>query len=287
MNGQTYARIRHSPIAGQWYPGTPDTLAAEVVRLFDAVPDEDVPGDLVGLIAPHAGYQYSGLTAAHAYHLLLNRSFRRVVLLGPSHYAYLGDFAAPHEDAFETPLGPVPVDQDFITDLARLVPLKRTRDDTEHSLEIQLPFLQWALDEFRLVPIMVSADDVASCQRLADALAELLAGDPNTLLVASSDQHHLHDFREVERRDARVRQALITFDIAYIADVLMRPGTTVCGRMPILTLLMAAQGLGANGLQILAHTHSSEVTGQRVPGTYTVGYLAAAIYRQESGERSA
>jgi len=279
MTEQTYAHIRRSPIAGQWYPGTAEILAQEIDRLFRAVPDEKLPGELVGLIAPHAGYPYSGPTAAHAYRLLFSRPFERVVILGPSHYAYVGDYAVPSEEAFETPLGLVPVDELFIAGLAERVTLQRTRDDREHSLEIQLPFLQRALSDFRLVPIMMSTEDLSPCQRLADALAELISEDPSTLLVASSDQHHLHDYREVERRDAVVRQALLTFDIAYIAEVLKRPGTTVCGRMPILTLLMAADKLGASGVKILAHTHSSQVTGQLVPGTYTVGYLAAAVYR--------
>ena len=279
MTGQTYTRIRRSPIAGQWYPGTAERLTQEVDRLFQAVQEEDIPGELVALIAPHAGYPYSGPTAAHAYRLLFTRPFDRVIILGPSHYAYLGDYAVPSEDAFETPLGLVPLDESFIARLAERVPLQRTLDDMEHSLEIQLPFLQRALSDFRLVPIMMSADDLPPARRLAEALAELIGDDRSTLLVASSDQHHLHDYREVERRDAVVRQALVTFDIPYIADVLMQPGTTVCGRIPILTLLMTAKELGATGVKILAHTHSSAVTGQLVPGTYTVGYLAAAVYR--------
>jgi hypothetical protein len=279
MTEQTYARIRRSPIAGQWYPGKAETLAQEIDRLFQAVQDEELPGELVGLIAPHAGYPYSGSTAAHAYRLLFTRPFERVIILGPSHYAYVGDYAVPSEEAFETPLGLVPLDEAFVAGLAERVTLQRTHDDREHSLEIQLPFLQRALDHFRLVPIMMSADDLPPCQRLADALADLIGDDRSTLLVASSDQHHLHDYQQVERRDAVVRQALLTFDIPYIAEVLMQPGTTVCGRMPILALLMAAKKLGANGVKVLAHTHSSQVTGQLVPGTYTVGYLAAAVYR--------
>jgi len=280
MTNQTYTRIRHSPIAGKWYPGTAEALARAVDKMFAEVHDDDLSGDLIGLIAPHAGFPYSGPTAAHAYRLLFNRPFERVVLLGPSHYAYVGDYATPSEDTYETPLGLVPLDKAFITQLAAKVPLNRTQDDVEHSLEIQLPFLQRALGDFRLVPIMLSADSLPPCERLAAALADLLVDDRSTLLVASSDQHHLDDYHDVEERDAVVRQALLTFDIPHIAEVLMRPGTTVCGRMPILTLLMAAQKLGANRVRILSHTHSGEVTGQLVPGVYTVGYLAAAVYRQ-------
>ncbi len=280
MNTPTYTRIRHSPIAGQWYPGNTSDLAHAVDNMLAGAHESELSGDLIGLIVPHAGYPYSGPTAAHAYRLLRGRSIRRVVLLGPSHYAYVGDYASPSEEAYETPLGLVPLDESFITRLAENVPLNRTRDDVEHSLEIQLPFLQRVLGDFHLVPIMLSTDSLPPCERLAGALAELIADDRYTLLVASSDQHHQHDYRVVEERDAVVREALATFDLPRISDVLMRPETTVCGRMPIITLLMTAQKLGANHVEILAYTHSGKVTGQLVPGTYTVGYLAAAVCRQ-------
>ncbi|NOZ06521.1 MAG: AmmeMemoRadiSam system protein B, partial [Chloroflexi bacterium] len=249
MTNRTYTNVRHSPIAGQWYPGKADDLAQAVDKMLAGAHPSALPGDLVGLIVPHAGYPYSGPTAAHAYRLLRGRSIRRVILLGPSHYAYLGDYASPSEEAYETPLGLVPLDESFITRLAENVPLNRTRDDVEHSLEIQLPFLQRVLGDFHLVPIMLSTDSLPPCERLAGALADLIAGDRATLLIASSDQHHQHDYRDVEARDAVVREALATFDLPRISDVLTQPETTVCGRMPIITLLMTAQKLGANRVE--------------------------------------
>jgi AmmeMemoRadiSam system protein B len=187
------------------------------------------------------------------------------------------------EGAYETPLGLVPLDQDLIADLAQRVPLQRLRRDAEHSLEIQLPFLQRQLGGFRLVPIMMSADDPAVAQRLASALAEIIAGHEGSrgsiLLVASSDLHHIENYEEVVRRDQAVTDAVAAYDLETLTRVLMDRHCTVCGRMPILTALHAARTLGADTARVLHHTTSGDVTGDRRPGQYTVGYMAAAVYK--------
>ncbi len=135
--------VRHSVIAGSWYPGTKTGLTHTIDEYLGRVAAEPlVPGQLIGLICPHAGYAYSGPTAAYAYHQLRGRDVETVVLMGPSHRAWVGDYAVSVEDAYETPLGLVPLDLDFIAALANRVSLTRVRRDAEHSLEIQLPFLQ-------------------------------------------------------------------------------------------------------------------------------------------------
>jgi AmmeMemoRadiSam system protein B len=163
------------------------------------------------------------------------------------------------------------------------VPLQRVRRDAEHSLEIQLPFLQRQVGHFRLVPVMMSADDPAAARRLAAALVEVVRQRSNqgqrTLLVASSDLHHIEDYSEVVRRDRNVIDALDTYDLDRLEAVLMSRDSTVCGRVPILTALHAARTLGADSIDVLHYTNSGEVTSRRTPGQYTVGYLAAAIYK--------
>ena len=278
--------IRQSVIAGSWYPGTEAGLTRTVDDYLGRVAAESLlPGQLIGLICPHAGYAYSGPTAAYAYHQLQGRSVDTVVLMGPSHRAWVGDYAVSVEDAYETPLGLVPLDLEFIAALAGRVSLTRTRRDAEHSLEIQLPFLQRQLSGFRLVPIMMSADDPAVARRLADALVETIREQPeragHILLVASSDLHHIEDYDQVVRRDQRVVDAVAAYDLEVLAAVLMDPHSTVCGRMPILTACYAGQALGADRSKVLHHTTSGDVTGDRTPGQYTVGYMAAALHRSQ------
>ena len=278
--------VRHSVIAGSWYPGTKASLTHTIDDYLGRVAAEPlVPGQLIGLICPHAGYVYSGPTAAHAYHQLQARTVDTVVLMGPSHRAWVGDYAVSVEEAYETPLGLVPLDLDFIAALANRVSLTRLRRDAEHSLEIQLPFLQRRLADFRLVPIMMSADDPAVARQLATALVDTIREQPEhlerTLLVASSDLHHIEDYDQVVRRDRRVVDAVAACDLEALTAALMDRHSTVCGRMPILTVFHAGQALGANQAKVLYHTNSGDVTGDREPGQYTVGYMAAALYRSQ------
>jgi AmmeMemoRadiSam system protein B len=279
--------LRRSVIAGSWYPGTEKSLTHAVDDYFSRVDQPPVPGELLGLISPHAGYAYSGQTAAYAYHQLQGQQVDTVVVLGPSHRAWVGDYAASAEEAYETPLGLVPLDQAFIGELSGLVSLRPVQGDAEHSLEIQLPFLQRQLDSFRLVPIMMSADDPASARRLATALVEVIrqrdAEGERTILVASSDLHHIENYDEVVRRDQPVVDAIGAYDLERLTTLLMARGCSVCGRMPILTVLHAARTLGADAVKVLHHTNSGDVTGQRRSGQYTVGYMAAAVFKAQAG----
>lgn len=278
-NSQT---VRRSVIAGSWYPGSEKSLARAVDDYLANVDQPLIAGELLGLISPHAGYVYSGQTAAYAYRQLQGRRVDTVVLMGPSHRAWVGDYAVSAEDAYETPLGLVPLGQEFIAALAERLPLRRIQRDAEHSLEIQLPFLQRQLTGFRLVPIQIGADDPAVAQRLAAALAETIREqEGRVLLVASSDLHHIENYEEVVRRDRAVVEAIAAYDLPTLTRLLMAPGCSVCGRMPILTVLHAAKALGADAVKVLHHTNSGDVTGQKWPGQYTVGYMAAAVYKSQ------
>jgi AmmeMemoRadiSam system protein B len=285
MTGSKSQAIRRAVIAGSWYPGTRRSLARTVDDYLAGVDQPLLAGDLVGLVSPHAGYPFSGQTAAHAFRQLEGRAVDTVVLVGPSHRAWVGDYVASGEDAYETPLGLVPLDKGFIAALGHRSPLRLVHGDAEHSLEIQLPFLQRQLDRFRLVPIMMGTDDPAVAQRLAQLLVETIrarsAAEGPVLLVASSDLHHIQNYDEVVRRDQPVVDAIAAFDLPGLTPLLLERNCSVCGRMPILTILHACQALGADAVQVLHHTNSGDVTGQRSPGQYTVGYMAAAVLRSQ------
>jgi MEMO1 family protein len=276
--------VRQPVIAGSWYPGTERALSRTVDEYLGSVEPRPVPGRLLGLIAPHAGYAYSGQTAAHAYRQLEGRQVDTVVLLGPSHRTWVGDYATSGEGAYATPLGEVPLDEEFVEALAQHHLLRRIQSDAEHSLEIQLPFLQRELGSFRLVPILMSADDPKVAQELATSLAKVALdrcgeAPERILFVASSDLHHIEDYQQVALLDARVCEALAALNLEALTERLMAPESSVCGRMPILTVVHTACALGADTARILHHTNSSEVSGERRRGQYTVGYMAAAIYR--------
>ena len=286
MNAHRSKEIRHATKDGTWYPGTRESLARTVDGYLAHVDQPLLEGELLGLISPHAGYTYSGQTAAYAYRQLQGREVDTIELLGPSHYDWVGDYAISAEDAYETPLGVVPLDQDFIDELAGSIHLRRIRGDREHSLELQIPFLQRQLDEFRLVPILLQSEDPNVARSLALALAGIAlhraAEGKGVVFVASSDLHHIENYDEVVRRDRQVVDAIAAYDLERLTSLFTAPGCSVCGRMPILTVMHAARDLGASAAKVLHQTNSGDVSGLRSRGQYTVGYVAAAVYRPSS-----
>ncbi len=281
--------VRTSPIAGAWYPGAPRDLERAVDEMLARVPHAPMPGELRALIAPHAGLAYSGQTAAYAYRQIAPRDFDTVILLGPSHYEDFGAFAISAKKFYATPLGNVELDAEIIAALARRVKLNRVEIDREHSLEIQLPFLQCALKNFTIVPIMLSrpfyligADAYKFCQDLSFALAELLK-PRRALIIASSDLSHLNDYAAVKEYDARFAELVAAFDIAALVEYMQQDAECrACGDSAVITALLAAKQLGANQTRVLHLTNSGDVTGMRDPSQYTVGYMAAGVYRKQN-----
>jgi len=276
--------IRQSVIAGTWYPGQPDALRRTLQSYLANAKKVELEGELKALISPHAGYAYSGPTAAYAYKQLEDGpAFDTVAILSPVHQAYLGRFAVTRAAYYETPLGLVEVDADLVEALGKEVTLNRVGYDGEHSLEIQLPFLQYVLGSFTLLPVMMgeslsSAGGMAACRELSTALAKLLRGR-KALIVASTDLSHLYDYNDVVRHDKVMVELVERFDIEELARALIEGRCHACGGAPVVAALLAAQALGANRAKVLHYTNSGDVTGNRHPGNYTVGYMAAAVYQ--------
>lgn len=269
----------------RWYPHDAAQLRFMLDRFFANVPRPSDEGELIALVAPHAGYQFSGQTAAYAYQQLAQRAYKRVIILGPSHFQDLGAQALNRADMFETPLGDVTVDRKLVQDLGARVPITFVSLDREHSLEVQLPFLQRQLKTFTLVPIMMSHPFYHfglpvrnECETLSHALAPLL--DEDTLLVASSDLSHLHSFDAVTYFDQGFENIISEYNVGALIDYMINEGDPrACGDMAIVTTLMTAQLRGANRVRVFYRTNSGEVTGMTEPGQYTVGYMAAGIFK--------
>ncbi|MDK2956331.1 MAG: hypothetical protein PWQ57_1827 [Desulfovibrionales bacterium] len=278
------AQVRAPILAGTWYPADPIELSSTVKGMMDHAKAAEVKGRIVALVSPHAGYAYSGPTAAAAYTLLKGRHYDTVVILGPSHQYPFEGFSVYDHGPFRTPLGDVPLDADFIEKLkqanasVRYEPGAHAR---EHSLEIQLPFLQSTLKDFKLVPLVIGAAGVVQCRALAEALVRCSAGR-SVLLIASTDLSHYHEAAVAEKMDATLAKCVELFDPACLAAKLGSGECEACGAAPLLTVMYAAAKLGANEAKILELTHSGRITGDN---NRVVGYLSAALSDDGSGRK--
>jgi MEMO1 family protein len=260
--------IREPAVAGAFYPATPGQLMRMVDEFLQASSTQLHPCPAPkALIAPHAGYAYSGPIAASAFHLLAARkAIDRVVLLGPSHYVGFHGLALPQTAGFDTPLGTVPIDCSAFSQLERL-PQVRIFDrahQPEHCLEVELPFLQRSLAAPRIVPLLIGE---VSDLEVAEVI-ELLWGGPETLVVVSSDLSHFLDYPRAQERDRRTADA-----IEELAPGAIGPDDA-CGNIGIRGLLVAAsrRGLHATTLDL---RNSGDTSG---PRDRVVGYGAFAFY---------
>jgi AmmeMemoRadiSam system protein B len=265
--------VRRSVIAGSWYPGDPKQLRAMLDGFLNQVPPQPLEGRLVGLISPHAGYIYSGQVAAYAYRQLRGKSFPKVVIVSPVHRIYTGEFATTDKAYYETPLGMVPVDAECVAALERQVGLNHVSQDMEHSLEIQLPFLQYVLGDFALTPIMMGDQDWDSAVGLGQALVKAIGEQP-ALLVASTDLSHFHRYEAAVRLDQLVLNHITNYDPEGLSRTLDTHRAEACGGGPVMAVMLAAQGLGAKRAVVLKYMNSGDVTGDH---SGVVGYAAAAL----------
>jgi AmmeMemoRadiSam system protein B len=269
--------IRTSPIAGTWYPGDPAAIAAEVDEYLARVPHSPPPGRLVALISPHAGLRYSGPVAAHAYSLLRGRSGLTAVLVGPSHRMAFDGVAVATRGAFETPLGRVPIDEEIAGRLVahggKIVDEMRPHRE-EHSLEMQLPFLQHIVPAVRIVPVLMGSQERGEAEMLARALVGALEGS-DALLIASSDLSHYHPAPEANALDTKVVEDVRRLDPEGLMDRLERFHGHACGGGPMVAVMKAARDRGADRATILEYGDSGDVAeGDK---SHVVGYLAAAL----------
>lgn len=269
--------VRNAAVAGTWYPGTAAAIVAEVERHLKAATCPPVPGRMVALISPHAGLRYSGPVAAYGYSLLRGRSNGTVVLVGPCHRFAFEGLAIHARGAFDTPLGRVPIDEDLASALLaadmRLADAPQPHRD-EHSLEMQLPFLQHVVPGLRIVPILMGEQSREQVDALAAALARTLEGR-DALLVASSDLSHYHAAPVANRLDAVVVQDVQRFDAESLMSRLEASYEHACGGGPIVAVMRAARSLGADTATVLRYADSGDAgEGDK---SRVVGYLSAAL----------
>lgn len=268
-------------------------LADQVDRFLANVPREPLPGSLIALVAPHAGYVFSGQVAAYAYKQVQGKTFDTVILIGPSHRASFPGVSVYDRGGYETPLGTVPINVEMARELIslkedlRYVPQAHV---SEHSLEVQLPFLQRVLGNFRILPILIGPRcSFEELRSLAQAVVQVAGGEQRILIVASTDMSHYPAYTEACRVDRETLRVMEDFDARAMAEHERRylkeniPGLhcTLCGLQAVMVVMMAARELGADAVKVLKYANSGDVpVGDR---DRVVGYCAASFYQENGG----
>lgn len=274
--------LRPSPIAGQWYPGDPQRLASSVDGYISAAATPEFQGEVIAVVAPHAGHRYSGPVAGYAFAVLRDLEPEVVAVVSPMHQPYPQPLVTSSHSAYQTPLGPVPIDREAVQKLdAHLQTelgfgLTPVLHDSEHSLEIVLPFLQRTLScEFHLIPVMARDQSMRVTRTLGSALAKTLQ-DRASLLVASTDLSHFYPQPVAESLDAEVLRRVEAFDPEGVLRVEEEGKGFACGRGALAAVLWAAKDMGAETVKVLNYATSGDVTGDY---SQVVGYASAVITR--------
>ena len=273
---------RPSPIAGKWYPSDPKRLVETVESFIQNANLPPIEGEIVGVIAPHAGHIYSGPVAGYAFAALRGLSPELVAVVSPMHYDYPQPVLSTTHQAYSTPLGEILVDRKILeavnSHLKKAVgtEIYCVSHDPEHSLEIELPFLQYILPAgFKLVPIMVRDPREDLMEALGMALADSIQ-DRNAILVASTDLSHFYPQETAAKLDAYFLEQVRAFNPSGVLQAEIKGRGFACGRGGVAAVLWAARRLGADQVKILNYATSGDISGDY---DQVVGYGAAVITR--------
>jgi len=276
MQKKALTDLRPSPIAGSWYSDNAAELESDISAYLHMAPQPKLSGEVVSLIVPHAGHVYSGLTAAHAFKAIEGKRFQKVVIVAPSHHSNQSPLLTTGHEAYWTPLGAIPVDRNAISALD--IDLRPVRNDREHSLEIELPFLQVLLSEgFSLIPIVVVDQSPEAMNALGQSLAKWVGSlqpNENALLIASSDLSHFHNEKLAKELDDQIIDALLVMESAELYRVARQGMGEACGLGPMAAVLTASKLLGANQLTIADYRNSAAVNHDTIS---VVGYVSAIL----------
>ena len=275
--------IRPSVLAGRWYPADPEQLAHSVDSYLQEPELPELSGKLIGVVSPHAGHPYSGPVAGYAFSALAREHPEIVVVLSPLHRPAEGALLTTAHRAYQTPLGVIEVADELLEQVSQGLKeqtgsgLTRIVHDSEHAVEILLPFLQRSLrNPFRLLPIMLRQQDPDLARTLAAVLTESLIGK-DAILIASTDLSHFYSAPEAEELDRSIIERIIDLDPEGIYRLEEQGKGYACGKGGLAAVIWAAKNLGANQAVHLKYSHSGEITGDT---SRVVGYEAAALLQK-------
>lgn len=268
--------IRQPAVAGLFYPSDSHKLRTEIQTMLSAAESKSVFPNIFGIVSPHAGYVYSGTTAAYGFNLLKNKNYKKVIIISPSHREYFSGVSIYNGDAYKTPLGVVEVDKELaqkIIESSKTIFFGIEGHRQEHAVEVQIPFLQMVLSDFKIVPMVMGDQGRVFVDELANQIAK--AADEATVIVASSDLSHFYSKQKAFQLDSIVEKHISNFDYEKLQSDLDNRKCEACGGGPIVALMKAATLLDKKKSVVLNRSDSGDVSGDN---SEVVGYLSAAIY---------
>ncbi|MFO7447097.1 MAG: AmmeMemoRadiSam system protein B [Ignavibacteriaceae bacterium] len=269
--------FREPAVAGLFYPSGYWKLKDELQRLLQNSVSEKKFENILGLVAPHAGYVYSGKTAAFAYNLIKEKNFKNIFIISPSHREYFPGVSVYEGDGYETPLGKIPVNKEIIehiTNENKIVYKGIEGHRSEHGIEVQLPFLQFILgDGFKIIPIVMGDQSALFVDELARRLAKVV--DSQSLIIASSDLSHYYTRKEADRLDTLIEKRINSFEVQDLQNDLEHNTCEACGGGPIVAMMKTAAAVNKKCSLVIHRSDSGEVSGDL---NEVVGYLSAVIY---------
>ncbi len=268
--------VRQPAVAGLFYTADTSKLCSEIQSMLSSVKTLSPAKDIFGIVSPHAGYIYSGQTAAYGFSLLKDKHFDKVIIISPSHHDYFPGISIFNGDAYKTPLGTVEVDKELIQKIiggSKTIFLGTEGHRQEHAVEVQIPFLQMVLKDFKIVPIVMGDQGKIFVDDLASQIAK--AAGEKTLVIASSDLSHFYSKGKAYELDSIVAKHISEFNYEKLQFDLDSRKCEACGGGPIVVLMKAAALLKKNKSLILNRSDSGDISGDN---SEVVGYLSAVIY---------
>ncbi len=282
-----YGQTKQPNVQGRFYPKDSNKLSQTVKGFLSKANPTEVTGRILLLIVPHAGYEFSGQTAAIGYKALESSQYDTVLVIGPKHNYNFPAAALLPKGFYRTPLGDITIDESLSQSLLAATPLFSSRPrafDQEHSIEVQFPFLQMVFPELKIVPILMGSVDFSDCRKLAAAIAQVTK-DKNCLIVVSSDMYHGYDYQEGELKDIYTLSLIRTLKPRELYDNIQANRAQLCGWAGVVTAMLVAQELGYRGTEVLDYTHSAKVMNSLKKGQYCVGYSSVAVFKNENQEQ--
>lgn len=269
-------QIRAPQVAGYFYPADPEKLKGDLSLMLSAAKYSKSFGKICGIVSPHAGYVYSGNTAAYVYNLLKGKFYKTIIVISPSHAEYFSGVSVYSGCAYETPLGIVKVDEEKAEKLIEgsyLIFRGIEGHRKEHALEVQIPFLQSVLKDFKIIPVVMGDQGKIYIDEIANKISKVM--DDETLIVASSDMSHFYSAYEANQRDSIVEKRINHFDFDNLQKDLELHNCEACGGGPIVAMMKAASLKNYRKAEVINRSDSGDVTGDK---SEVVGYLSAVIY---------
>jgi hypothetical protein len=269
-------KIRQPAVAGLFYPASKNRLEDEIKTLLSISDPGKTYNNIFGIVVPHAGYIYSGRTASYGFNLLKNKVIGTVIIISPSHREYFPGVSVYDGDAYETPLGVVEVDKEItekLTGDSRVIFKGIEGHRQEHAVEVQIPFLQVVLKDFKIVPVVMGDQGDLFVDELAEKLS--LAVDDKTIIIASSDLSHYYSANDAGKLDSVVEKRIVDFDFESLQKDFQSRNCEACGGGTIVSLMKAASKLNFKKSEVLHRSNSGDMSGDY---REVVGYLSAVVY---------